>query len=243
MTKQGKVDKALELVDGMLKKNNDWIDQHLKSWVLVEAGRLDDAANVYEQIITSVAKDKRLEPNEKESFIERFRYEVSNVYIEMKKIDRATEHLEYLVKKRPDDPVFQNDLGYVWADNDMNLKEAERMIRRAIDLDREIRKKKKGFDPEADQDNGAYLDSLGWVLFKQKKSEEAKDWLLKALQDKRAQHIEIYDHLGDVLTALGERDGAIRAFEDGLKAVTESRRDQQRKMSVEKKLEKLKSEK
>jgi len=41
------------------------------------------------------------------------------------------------------------------------------------------------------------------VLHKQKKSEEAKDWLLKAIEDKSAQHIEIFDHLGDVHMAWG----------------------------------------
>jgi pentatricopeptide repeat protein len=243
LAKQQKYDKALELVDGMLKKNNDWIDAHLKGWVLHEANRLDAAAKVYEDVIRQVAKDARLEPEEKDAFAIQFRYEVSNIYIELKKIDRATAHLQFLVKLRPDDPTFQNDLGFVWADNDMNLKEAEAMIRRAIELDRDQRKKRKDFDPKTDQDNGAYLDSLGWVLFKQKKNEEAKEWLVKALEDKRAQHIEIFDHLGDVLLVLGERDAAIRAFENGLKSATENRRDLERKVAVEKKLEKLKDSK
>jgi tetratricopeptide (TPR) repeat protein len=137
--------------------------------------------------------------------------------------------------------VFANDLGYIWADNDMKLDEAEKLIRKALDLDREDRKKDPDFDPKTDRDRGAYLDSLGWVLFKQKKTKEAKEWLIKALEDKTAQHIEIFDHLGDVHMVLGEREEAIRAYENGLKAVTDNRRDQMLKASVEKKLEKLKT--
>ena len=241
--KQGKYDQAIKLVDNLLKKNNDWIDQQLKGWVLKEAGKLEEAANVYEDVIKQVEQDERFNQKQKDTFVEQFRYDVSNVYIEIKKIDRATEHLEYLVKKRPDNPVFYNDLGYIWADNNMKLEEAEKMIRKAIELDRERRKKSKAFDLKTDHDSGAYLDSLGWVLHKQKKDKEAKDWLLKAIEDKNAQHIEIFDHLGDVHLALGEREAAIRAYEQGLKAVGDSRRDQALKTSVEKKLEKLKSSK
>jgi tetratricopeptide (TPR) repeat protein len=239
--KQGKFDQAIKLAESLAKKKNDWIDHHLLGWVYKEAGKLDMAASTYESIIKQVAADSRLEDDEKDSYSERFRYEVSNVYIEMKKIDKASEHLEYLVKKRPNDPVFYNDLGYIWADNDMKLEEAEKLIRKAIELDREQRKKKKGFDPKTDHDSGAYLDSLGWVLYKQKKNEEARDWLLKAIEDKSAQHIEIYDHLGDVYLALGNRDEAVKAWTKGVEVASESRRDQERKAVVEKKLEKAKS--
>ncbi|MBI3822536.1 MAG: tetratricopeptide repeat protein [Planctomycetes bacterium] len=243
--KQGKYDQALKLVDGLLKRNdNDWIDLHLKGWVYKEAGKMAEAAAVYEDVMKQVAKDtRRFDRERREAFIEQFRYEVSNFYIELKQIDRAIGHLETLVKQYSDNAVYANDLGYILADNEMKLDEAEKLIRKAIDLDRERRKKSKKFDPKTDHDPGAYLDSLGWVLFKQKKNQEAKDWLIKALTDKSAQHIEIYDHLGDVYIALGEREAAIRTYEQGLKAVTESRRDQALKAAVEKKLEKLKGTK
>ncbi len=241
--KQGKIEQAIKLVDGIIKKNDDWIDRQLKGWVLKEAGMLEDAAGVYEDVIKQVGKDTRLNQKQKDKFIKDFRYDVSNVYIEMKKIDKATEHLEFLLKKFPDNPVYYNDLGYILADNEMRLEEAEKMIRKALDLHRDIRKKQPDFDPKLDQDSGAFMDSLGWVLFKQKKTKEAKDWLIKALEDKSAQHIEIYDHLGDVHMALGEREAAIRVYEEGLKHVTDSRRDQGLKGIVEKKLAKLKGAK
>jgi tetratricopeptide (TPR) repeat protein len=231
--KQGKYDQAIKLVDGAIKRSDDWRDRQLKGWVLKEANRLPEAAAVYEGVIKEIASDERYTQKGKDLFIKQFRYDVSNVYIELKKIDRASEHLEYLLKKYPNDPVFANDLGYIWADNDMKLDEAEKLIRKALDLDREDRKKDPDFDPKTDRDRGAYLDSLGWVLFKQKKTKEAKEWLIKALEDKTAQHIEIFDHLGDVHMVLGEREEAIRAYENGLKAVTDNRRDQMLKASVE----------
>ncbi len=241
--KQGKYDQAIKLVDNLLKKKDDWIDRHLKGWVLREAGRYAEAASTFEDIIKQVSDDERLGPKEKDRYIVQFRYEASNVYVDLKKIDRATEHLEYLVKKRPDNPIFYNDLGYIWADHNMRLEEAEKLIRKAIDLDRERRKKDPEFNAKTDHDSGAYLDSLGWVLHKQKKNKDAKEWLLKAIEDKSAQHLEIYDHLADVHMALGERDLAIQAWQTGLKFATESRRDLERKVAVEMKLEKAKASK
>src|SRR5439155_4166328 len=115
-------------------------------------------------------------------------------------------------------------------------EEAEKLIRKAIELDRERRKKSKSFNPKTDHDSGAYLDSLGWVLFKQKKNEEAKDWLLKAIEDKRAQHIEIFDHLGDVHMALGERDAPARLRSHAARGDNEEIRREARRTAVEKKL-------
>jgi predicted negative regulator of RcsB-dependent stress response len=68
-------------------------------------------------------------------------------------------------------------------------------------------------------------------------------WLLKASADKSAQHIEIFDHLGDVHLVLGERDLAIKAWQKGIEVASTSRRDQERKAVVEKKLEKAKDSK
>jgi predicted negative regulator of RcsB-dependent stress response len=89
-------------------------------------------------------------------------------------------------------------------------------------------------------DKGAYLDSLGWVLFKQRKFEDAKKYLLEALKDKNAQHIEIFDHLGDTYMALGLREEAVSAWRQGLTVAGEERREQERKRIVEKKLDKNK---
>ena len=55
---------------------------------------------------------------------------------------------------------MNNDLGYLYAEQGKNLEKAEAMIRKAV-----------ADEPE----NSAYLDSLGWVLFKRGKAKEAID--------------------------------------------------------------------
>jgi tetratricopeptide (TPR) repeat protein len=237
VAKQGKYDQALKLVDGLIRQQDHWLERQLKGWVLREAGQLGDAAAIYEDVIRRVAKDDQIDAEMRDEYSQRYRYELSNLYVEMKKIDKASEQLEYLIKSNPEEPGFYNDLGYILADADMRLDEAEKLVKKALDLDREKRKAHEDFDPKTDHDNGAYLDSLGWVYYKQKKLKAAKEMLQKAVEDKSSQHLEIYDHLGDVHLALGERDAALTAWREGLKHVTDSRRDQERRATVERKLE------
>jgi len=60
--------------------------------------------------------------------------------------------------------------------------------------------------------NGAYLDSLGWVLFKLHQPEEALPWLLKAQQYTPEADATVLDHLGEVYMALHQTGKAIEAW-------------------------------
>jgi tetratricopeptide (TPR) repeat protein len=242
VSKQGRFEEATQMVDRLIKAQpDDWLNLALKGLVCKEAGRYKQAAKVYEEVIEQIKNDKETDQKEKDPFIERYRYYLSNIYMELKQIDKASEQLKALLAVKPQDPTYHNDLGYIWADHDMNLAEAEKHIRKALEIDRANRKKANpNLKPEEDRDNGAYLDSLGWVLYKQKKYEEAKKVLLKAIEDKTNQHIEIYDHLGDVYIALKEKDKAREAWKKGIGYITSSKRDKERKTLVEKKIKESK---
>src|SRR5256714_14128677 len=58
-----------------------------------------------------------------------------------------------------------NYLGYMWADHNMNLDEAETMINRALEIE---------------PNNASYLDSLGWVEYRKGKPDQALSDLLRA---------------------------------------------------------------
>ena len=59
-----------------------------------------------------------------------------------------------------------------------------------------------------DPDNGAYLDSLGWVLFRLGRDEEALVQLRRAVGFIKDDAI-VFSHLADVLLKLGKTDEAI----------------------------------
>jgi predicted negative regulator of RcsB-dependent stress response len=78
---------------------------------------------------------------------------------------------------------------------------------------------------------------MGWVLFKQKKYKEALPLLKKASEDEEEGiHLEIWDHLGDVYSALDMKKEAIAAWQKGLTMEDVSKRDVDRRKSVTKKL-------
>jgi tetratricopeptide (TPR) repeat protein len=196
-----------------------------------------EAAENYEKTLEDVKKAKDLKGDEQAELVERVRYILSNVYLDMDNVDKAAEYLQANLKEKPDDPTYNNDLGYIWADHDKNLDQAEKMIRKAIDEERKQRRKENpDIKPEEDEDNAAYLDSLGWVLFKKKKFKEALQPLQKAAQSKEGQHIEILDHLAEVHMALGEKDKALEVWKKGIELAGKTKRELAKKSEVEKKI-------
>lgn len=94
-----------------------------------------------------------------------------------------------------------NALGYMWADRNENLDEAEILIRRALEL-----------EPE----NGAILDSLGWVLYRKGDFENALHELLRAANSLPTADPVVYDHIGDAYHALKRNSEALLYWQKAL---------------------------
>ena len=243
LARQKKFDKALENVDELIRTNKEfsWFFVHSKANVYRQMGKPEDAVVQLKKVQEIVDDSDAIAGNKKEAIVEQFsKYPLSSAYIDAGQVDKSIEVLDELHKAHPDDPTYYNDLGYVLADNDRRLDEAEKLVRKAIDLDREQRKKAKGEDAEADEedhDNAAYLDSLAWVLYKKKAYEGARDIMLDVVKQEEAQHVEIYDHLGDIYMAMGQKEEAVKTWKKGLTLDNVTPRDDARKASVKKKIE------
>ena len=80
----------------------------------------------------------------------------------------------------------------------------------------------------AEPENAAYLDSLGWVLFKLGKTKEAQGHLEKATQLPSGGDATIWDHLGDCYARNDKPKQARDAWQKALdNAVTDSHPDQE----------------
>ena len=80
-----------------------------------------------------------------------------------------------------------NYVGFMWAEHNMHLDEAEDMIGRALQLD---------------PNNGAYLDSLGWVHYRKGKYDVALNELLRAAQNLTRDDPIVFEHIGDTYSKL-----------------------------------------
>jgi len=238
ITRQGQMDRALKLTDSFIKRApNSWVYRVWKAQVLREGEKYDEAAKVYLDVIERVEKDDRLKKEERQDVADEYRYALSGVYVDLNQVEKAADQLKKLLARKPDHPTYNNDLGYIWADRGLHLEEAEKLIRKAIDEDRKQRRKlDPKIKPEDDVDNASYLDSLGWVLYKRGKVKEGLPHLVLAVKQPEGQNIEIYDHLADVHLSLGQKKEAVAAWQKGLEVATASKRDQKRKVEVQKKL-------
>ena len=99
----------------------------------------------------------------------------------------AEKYFRKSIEKKPDYATALNYLGYMWADRGEKLDEAIKLIDRAL---------------KESPDNGAYLDSRAWALYKQGKTKEALEWQLKALKHTEGADAEIYLHLGEMYLKL-----------------------------------------
>lgn len=239
---------ALTELEALLKRSRGNILLILmKAGILREAGKLDECITVYKDALEKVNADANLSEANKRFLATSIRYSLSGVFTEQGKIDDAAIELEKLMEMNPDAPTFRNDLGFIWADNDKNLDKAEKLIREAIEMDLKSRKKaaEEGkLDPEAAKKaNPAYVDSLGWVLYKKKQYEEALKYLLEsANNDEESDHIEIWDHVGDCYLALNKKQKALEAFQRGLKSDDLTKKDAERRRKVTEKVNRLKRE-
>jgi tetratricopeptide (TPR) repeat protein len=117
-------------------------------------------------------------------------------------IDKAATLFRKAIALDPKNHNAYNYLGYMWADKGLHLDESLGLIQKALQIS---------------PDNGAYLDSLGWVLFKLGRPAEALPHLRRAAELTK-DDATVLDHLAEVLFAVGQRDEAIHTLERAQKA-------------------------
>jgi tetratricopeptide (TPR) repeat protein len=191
-----------------------------EAWIYYHAHRMTKAAEKFEAFIE---KYPTSEPWTKQA-----KFSLSAVYVQLGELKRGEDILEKYLAENPDDIGVNNDLGYLYADQGKNLEKARKMIQKAVD---------------AEPENAAYLDSLGWVLFKLGEHKEAITWLKKATDLKTGNDATIWEHLGDCYGAIKETSDATRAWEKALELVKEDTHPDEKLIKrVEEKLKAQKSD-
>ncbi len=131
--------------------------------------------------------------------------------------------LEQVLDEYPENVGALNDLGYLWVEQNKNLDRALRMIQQAV---------------EADPDNEAYLDSLGWAYFQMGRFAEAVEELKKAVAAGGDEPDgTIVEHLGDACEKAGQPDAARAAWQRAIEQL-EKNSEAEKAAAVRQKLEK-----
>jgi tetratricopeptide (TPR) repeat protein len=119
---------------------------------------------------------------------------LGDAYQSLKKFKESVAAYEKALALEPDNVYALNNYAYYLSLRDENLEKAERMSYRSNQLEK---------------DNSSFLDTYAWILFRQKKYKEAKDWIEKALKASDSQSATIVEHYGDIIFHLGDKTGAL----------------------------------
>jgi tetratricopeptide (TPR) repeat protein len=122
------------------------------------------------------------------------------IYERQKFFDRAEEQFKKVLAVDSNNATVLNYYGYMLGDLGQRLDESEALVKSAL---------------KQEPYNGAYLDSLGWIYYKQNKLGEAEATLRKAV-DRDSHDPTIHSHLGDVYSKLGRSELAAAEWEKSL---------------------------
>ena len=195
LLKAGKTAEATKLLeDGMAKQPNSREFLVGLADLYADQKRTDDALRLLEQARQRFGDDQSLTMR------------IVNVYEGGGRLGEAEKELRKLMADDPLNADAMNSLSYMLAEHNQRLPEAVDLAERALKIE---------------PGNPAYLDTLGWALFKQGRTEEAADPLAKAAAVLTGNSV-IQDHHGDVLAKRGRGADAIAAWQRALAGDGES---------------------
>jgi tetratricopeptide (TPR) repeat protein len=159
-----------------------------------EAQLLRDA-NAYQEAFDVLAQALQKIPNYPELL-----YDHAMAAEKVNRVDILEASLRKLIELRPDHAHAHNALGYTLADRNERLTEAHELIEKALKLA---------------PDDAFIMDSMGWVLYRMGRQQEAIKQLQRAYSIR--QDAEIAAHLGEVLWVNGREDEARKIWTEALK--------------------------
>jgi len=194
--KQGEVEQARKDLRDMQAEYSDRRNPLFQAEAEILAGlsRYPEAMAVYDEALEESGYDAEL------------LYARALVAEKMGELEAMESDLRRILERDPDNAQALNALGYALADRTDRYDEAYGLIRQALLLS---------------PNNFYILDSMGWVLYRLGRLEEAVGYLRRALRIKKDS--EVAAHLGEVLWKLGRRNQAQEVWNRALRADPKSR--------------------
>ncbi|MGM0583479.1 MAG: tetratricopeptide repeat protein [Pseudomonadota bacterium] len=177
-----RLDEAIRALRGLAEAYPDSLDVQLAhAAALRRAERWEESAAAYDAAIGLI------EPVESRHWT--VFYQRGIAHERAGRWPRAESDFLKALELEPDQPLVLNYLGYSWVEMRKNLERAQEMIELAV---------------EQRPEDGYITDSLGWVLYRIGKYQEAVPHLERAVALAPTDPI-INDHLGDALWMVGRK--------------------------------------
>jgi tetratricopeptide (TPR) repeat protein len=195
IAKQGKLDEARKYLQQVVTDN----PAEEVQLTVVEAQLLRDA-NKHGDAFALLGEALKRQPEQPELL-----YDYALTAEKLEKFDLLESNLRKLIQVRPEHAHAYNALGYSFADRNLRLPEARKLVEKALEL-----------SPE----DFYIIDSMGWVQYREGKLKDAAATLQRAYTGRP--DAEIGAHLGEVLWQMGQRDEAKRVWDEALKTAPEN---------------------
>ena len=125
---------------------------------------------------------------------------LAGIYDQLKYYEKSDSLFNEALRLDPDNALIMNNYGYSLSERGIRLNEAMEMAQKAL---------------KQDPENGAYLDTVGWIYYKIGEYEKALEYITKAFSARQESAI-LADHLGDVYDKLEMKEEARKAWEKAL---------------------------
>lgn len=127
---------------------------------------------------------------------------MGDAYHQLGDSKHAYECYDSCLLYRPDEAMVLNNYAYYLSLEEKQLNKAEEMSRRSLDKE---------------PDSYTYIDTYAWILFKQKKYAEAKEYIDKALKligdSVQENDATIIEHAGDIYAKCGQKERAVEFWQ------------------------------
>lgn len=195
MVDQGHIDEARTYLETVRAENPERFDE----LIMVEAQLLSDRGledEVFDLMDGAIEQD----PDNIELLY--FRAMTGEKFDRLNILERD---LKQIIELDPDNADALNALGYTLTDQTDRHQEALSLIKRALEIK---------------PNEAAFIDSLGWVMYRLKHFDEALVNLRKALE--MFPNDEVAAHLGEVLWVVGEKIEANKVWQKALERKPDS---------------------
>ena len=123
---------------------------------------------------------------------------MGDVFHELKDHASSDSSYDESLKHDPNNAYVLNNYAYYLSLRGENLDKAAEMSLRSNQID---------------ENSAAFQDTYAWILYKQGKYKDAKEWQLKALQNGGEDRPVLLEHYGDILFKLGDVNGAVEYWQ------------------------------
>jgi len=139
-----------------------------------------------------------LQPESNKALLTTMYTVLGDTYHQNRQDDLAFKAYDKALALSPNDAGVLNNYAYYLSEKGMRLDEAEKMSKKSLEVSPKL---------------GTYLDTYGWIMYKQGNFEKAREYVQQAIDAAGADaDATLYDHMGNIWYKLNNKDKAVESW-------------------------------